>query len=123
MDSLVSSTSNDSSTAGGYALLAGTSVRTVSNATKSLAGTNERGFETTARARAKNPLALFARAELSRRRRRRRQSSTPHLRYGWFDRDVEQSLEIERSALSEPDEAELERLLAKHADIAEEAEW
>jgi hypothetical protein len=72
------------------------------------------------RARAKNPLALFAKAERTRRYRRRRRSSTPHLRYGWFERDVERSLELERPPLFEPDEAELERLLAKHADIAEE---
>jgi hypothetical protein len=66
-----------------------------------------------------NPLALFAKAERS--RRRRRQSPTPHLRHGWLDPAVERSLEIERPALSEPDDAELERLLAKHADIANEA--
>ena len=78
--------------------------------------TNE-GLETTARA-SENPLALFAKAERSRRRWRRRRSSTAHLRYGQLDPAVEQSLEIERPPLSDLDEAEIERLLAKYADIA-----
>jgi hypothetical protein len=67
-----------------------------------------------------NPLALFARAERTRRRRRRRRRENPiaHLRYGRLDPEIEQSLDIERPSLSDLDEAELERLLAKHADLA-----
>jgi hypothetical protein len=115
--SSTSSTSNDSDTAGGNSLLAGTSER---NPSLSLAGTNERRSRNYRARASENPLALFAKAERTRRYRRRRRSSTPHLRYGWFERDVERSLELERPPLFEPDEAELERLLAKHADIAEE---
>ncbi len=112
MVSVVSSDSDHSSTAGGYSPLAGTDDR------NPLAGTNERRSRNYRARASENPLALFAKAERS--RRRRRQSSTPHLRYGWLDPVVERCLEIERPALSELDEAELERLLAKHADIAEE---
>jgi hypothetical protein len=52
-------------------------------------------------------------------RRWRRAKVVPHLRHGRFPRDIERMLELKRSELSEPDDAELERLLAKHADIAE----
>lgn len=56
-----------------------------------------------------------------RRTRRKAAEVVPHLRHGRFPRDIERMLEREKPELSEPDEAELERLLAKHADIAEGA--
>jgi hypothetical protein len=68
----------------------------------------------------KNPLALFEEAE--RRRRRKgspRETPIAHLRYGRLDSAIERSLELERPELVAPDAAELERLFAKHADIAE----
>ena len=42
----------------------------------------------------------------------------PHIRHGRFPRAIERMLERPRPEFPEPDEAELERLLVKHAEIA-----
>jgi hypothetical protein len=70
------------------------------------------------RARAsENPLALFMKVE--RRRKRAKREVVPHIKYGRFPRGIERMLERESLELSELGEPELERLLVKHADIAE----
>ena len=45
----------------------------------------------------------------------------PHIRHGRFPREIERMLERDKPELVEHDDAEIERLLAKHADIAEGA--
>jgi hypothetical protein len=93
------------------------------NRDNSLAGFN--GREDTrerrdcARATENSPLALFAEAEASRPSRRRREPPVAHLCYGRFDLEVERAIEIVRPELSDLEEAELQRLLAKHADTRE----
>jgi hypothetical protein len=91
------------------------------NSDNSLAGCNSgnsvRERKDHAGASEKSPLDMFAEAEAP--RRRRRGPAVAHLRYGRLHSDVERSLELERPELLDLDEAELERLFAKHSDIAE----
>jgi hypothetical protein len=110
---------NDSSTAGGSSQLAGTIVSDPSIGSNSLDGTIDRRIrDYCPGATEKSPLELFAKAARPRRRRTRRDPPTAHLRYGRFDGALEESLRIEWPELSDVDEAELDRLLVKHADIA-----
>jgi hypothetical protein len=113
----IPSNEKDSSTAGTAGTAGGRSQLASTTDSKPLAGINERRSRNYRASASENPLALFEKAERSRRWRRRRH--TAHLRYGQLDPAIERSIEIERPPLSELDEAEIERLLAKHADTAE----
>jgi hypothetical protein len=55
-----------------------------------------------------------------RRRRRKRAEVVPHLRHGRLPAEIERMLARPKPELVQPDDAEIERLLAKHADIAGE---
>jgi hypothetical protein len=80
-----------------------------------------RARETAEYERDVDPLAILTQPRPFRPWRRKRKKTAevvPHLRHGRFPREIERMLEREKPELSEPDEAELERLLAKHADIA-----
>ena len=84
-----------------------------------LAGTNEEVSSDYARANEKPPLALFAAAAVRPRRTRRSSEVVPHHRHGRFPRAIERMLARERPEIPDYGDAELERLLTKHADIAE----